>query len=660
MAPLLLHLIFHPDAQDARATALAFHTSLNADHSLPNLAIPTRLLPEDGSKLPPASYTLDEAERSVVIVLVDDAMNAGAQGDIPAGRLDWADFAADLYKRCDGKKHLFLPVQLTAGAWPLHADFRRADMNFVRGVPQGGKTSFELIERRLIVEISRVLRACEPGTVAPIQLFLSHAKQDIGQGPFEALVEHLNATQPVKAWVDSAKIDPGHSFSEAIEAGVRDSAVLALVTEAYSSRPWCRREVLFAKKHRRPLVIIDALKGVDIRSFPYMGNAPMMPWVEGGERKAVDLLLKEQLRHLHAELLLERMTGPEDVALCVPPELSTLIGLPKGKTVLYPDPPLGDEETDMLGSLQHQIETPLQRAGRTLSLKNRRIALSISEPDSFARVGMFKEHFDSALLEISRHLIARGGTLVYAGHLGAEGYTVRLFNLVLAHNEYAQLPPAERVINYIGWPITVSAEECSKYKWSAQLKRMPMPDNLADLEPATFIANPPHFDPDSPARRFAWARGMTQMRERQTADLDARIALGGKVGPTKSRWYAGRIPGVLEEILLTLQAGKPLYLCGAFGGAAGVAVELLQGRVPTEFTWEFHRQAPHTDGMRELYAQRGLPWLDYPEMAKRFADIGVAGLAKNNHLDEAQNRELFTSRDVPRLVELLLTGLKQI
>lgn len=191
------------------------------------------------------------------------------------------------------------------------------------------------------------------------------------------------------------------------------------------------------------------------------------------------------------------------------------------------------------------------------------------------RVSAFQEHLDAALLEISRHLLCRGSTLLYAGHLGATGYTLRLFDLVL----------------------------------------------------------------------------------------------GGKVGPTSTvtadgtrnvSWYSSRIPGVLEEVLLTLQAGKPLYLCGAFGGAAALAVELLQRRVPEEFTWDFHKQAPHAEGMRDLYTRRGLPWLDYPWMAKFFAETGVAELAKNNHLSEDENRELFTSRDVPRILELLLNGLSRI
>src|SRR5882724_8981334 len=117
-------------------------------------------------------------------------------------------------------------------------------------------------------------------------------------------------------------------------------------------------------------------------------------------------------------------------------------------------------------------------------------------------------------------------------------------------------------------------------------------------------------------------------------------------GGKKVAWYSGRIPGVIEEIMLTLQAGKPLYLCGAFGGAAALAIELLEGRVPQEFTWDYQKQAPHAEAMRGLYAQHGIEWLDYPQMAKIFADAGVAGLSRANHLSDDENRELFRCRDV--------------
>ena len=128
-------------------------------------------------------------------------------------------------------------------------------------------------------------------------------------------------------------------------------------------------------------------------------------------------------------------------------------------------------------------------------------------------------------------------------------------------------------------------------------------------------------------------------------------------GSKTRSWYSGRIPGVIEEIILTLKAGKPLYLCGAFGGAAALAIELLERRVPREFSWEFQKQTPHAEAMRELYVQHGIEWQDYPELARLCADIGVAGLARANHLSDDENRELFRCRDVPRLIELLLLEL---
>ena len=249
---------------------------------------------------------------------------------------------------------------------------------------------------------------------------------------------------------------------------------------------------------------------------------------------------------------------------------------------------------------------------------------------------------------------------------GKKGYTIKLFDLVLAHKQSSDIPPVERIVNYVGWPQTVSAKQRADRRWQAVFMRTPMPDGIADLAPETFIREPNFFKPDSPPRRFAWARGLTLMRETQTADMYARIVLGGKVGPSEieapdgSRcvaWYNGRIPGVLEEILLTILARKPIYLCGAFGGAAALAVDLLQGCVPINFSWEFHKQAPYAQEMLDLYAKRGDSWLDYADMSKIFATIGIAGLAANNGLTEAENFELFACRDVSRILELILTGL---
>src|SRR5712671_1250460 len=100
----------------------------------------------------------------------------------------------------------------------------------------------------------------------------------------------------------------------------------------------------------------------------------MLAWSHGGAQRAVDLLLKEQLRHLHVSKLLERSRKPGDCVLTAPPELTTMVSVAKDRNVLYPDPPLGDEEVEILQSPERRIETPLQRLGADRTLGGQKIA----------------------------------------------------------------------------------------------------------------------------------------------------------------------------------------------------------------------------------------------------------------------------------------------
>jgi hypothetical protein len=121
-------LIFHPASEAARNLALMLHRALNADSVLPGLTVPTVLLTEDGSNLPPVKHDLDQAVNSVAVVLVDDEMVV--EEAIPPGRMAWATFVAGIAKQCEAGRHRFLPVQLSENAWPLHADLKST--NFVR------------------------------------------------------------------------------------------------------------------------------------------------------------------------------------------------------------------------------------------------------------------------------------------------------------------------------------------------------------------------------------------------------------------------------------------------------------------------------------------------------------------------------------------------
>ena len=666
--PLLIHLVFHPKSDEARALAKAFHQALNSDPLLPGLRVPTVMLEEDGTGLPPLRHDLGEAEHSIAIVFSDDHMVVG--GAAQDGRSSWPDFVCSLAEQCRGvPKHRFLPVQLSQHAWPLHNQLR--EINFIATHLHPVANRYRWLERRLLIELCRFLFGRTPGASAPVTVFLSHAKHDIGVEPklFEAMVEHLKATQPVEAWVDSGQIQPGTNFRESIESAVQKSAVIVLATAAYSGRPWCRREVLLAKKYGRPVVVVDGLQGVDVRSFPYIGNVPVISWSADGAQHAVDFLLKEVVRIEHNKLVLGGQKQSGDIVLASAPELVTLAPLERGTSVLYPDPPLSDEEEEALAPLGMRLQTPLQRAGYRKVLDKRTIALSVSESDDIGRYGLLPEQLDNAMIEVSRHLLVRGAILAYGGHLGNAGYTQALADLVASHQSLSTLPQLERIVNYVGWPLPfekLSVAQQAKFARLATFKRTPRPEGVERLAPDEFVAEPEYFAADTPAKRYAWARGMSAMRDQQSQETDARVVIGGKVGATvtalpnggkEMKWYSGRIPGVAEETIATLQAGRPLYLCGAFGGAAALVIDLLEGRRRQEFTWEYQKQAPHAEAMRALYDSEGVAWHDYPEMKHYLAELGVAGLSRLNGLTEDQNRELFRTRDLPRLVELLLVGL---
>jgi hypothetical protein len=250
------------------------------------------------------------------------------------------------------------------------------------------------------------------------------------------MIEALKADQPIDAWVDAGDIPTGSPFARAIEQGVQGSSLLVVLTDAYAAREWCREEILLAKEHQRPVVVVDAVLGCEARSFPYLGNVPRIRW-NGDPQAGIDLLLRETLRHLHVAALLDDECQPNDVVFARPPELATLVGQPAGTTVLYPDPPVGLGEQRRLARSGVAFTTPLQRLGAGRVLTGRTVALSMSESSDLAACGMDTLHLDACMTEVSRHLLIQGATLAYGGHLGKGGYTEALFELVRSHTAWA-------------------------------------------------------------------------------------------------------------------------------------------------------------------------------------------------------------------------------
>jgi TIR domain len=250
MVPLLVHLVFHPQSAGARKQAECLHRALNEDPAVPGLRIPTRFTPEDGTYLPPVgSHYFNQAERVFVLVLADDSLNAEYDKALPFGRHDWGPWIGELFEACSqNPNRRFVPFQLSKSAWPLDPKLKR--VSFARICDVELEKQEEWIKQRLLIELIRFLKNSSPASEKPqettVKAFISYATRDLQEEPevVKNLIRSLKGDQPVSPWLDAGQIGPGDNFEEAIKEGISSSALLIALTDTYSSREWCKKEIL--------------------------------------------------------------------------------------------------------------------------------------------------------------------------------------------------------------------------------------------------------------------------------------------------------------------------------------------------------------------------------------------------------------------------------
>src|SRR5438128_3043166 len=115
---------------------------------------------------------------------------------------------------------------------------------------------------------------------------------------------------------------------------------------------------------------------------------------------------------------------------------------------------------------------------------------------------------------------------------------------------------------------------------------------------------------------------MTLMRERITEKAVSRLCIGGRI-----EGYQGRLPGLLEEPLLSLRAKKPLFLVGALGGCTELAIDLLEQRSRPEMTTAVARkEVKHHEAVAALSAHHGGEFLTRKALRAGPAAVGKGGL----------------------------------
>jgi SLOG cluster2/TIR domain len=668
-----IYVVFHPKCGSARHLAEVLYGTFCRNPNTPEargLGIPMFWRAESRESIPVTGA--ERASYVAIVLLIDDQMVVDPT---------WESFLGNVIPAAAGASGVaILPVALTRSAFQLHPALAAANLNYIRLYERSSAEEQEnVLKRELAHAFCRLLSApaemrflTQPAQ--SVQVFLSHAKVD-GEIFATRLRDWLRANSGLDSFFDASDIPPGTDFEKIIKDHVEHAAFLAIQSDVYSSRVWCRRELLLAKRYQVPILIINALEKGEARSFPYSGNSPTMRWT-GDMAPIVEKLLLEVLLYRYFNGLVKTLSQlrPELAEeqcwiFPRPPELLTLQQVlpadqPKA-AVVYPDPALTKEELEVLRR-DHpncRIFTPImvypeQATTDSEQTKDALVAFSISDAEDWNALGLDRLHQDDAFVELSRYLLVSGANLGYGGDLRRSGYTEILWQLV---ESYRQLEVATRPIHhYQAWPIYLGMDIAQQAKLKPILKPVPVP--LPEQVRARFNLDPGvNLAPSGSQALYIWGRCLTAMREQMNRETRARILIGGRL-----TGFKGRYPGLIEEAYLALRDGKPLFLAGGFGGCTHAIVEWMYGS--SDKGLAFRKQADYHN-LEDFYRKEveagecpETESIDFEELNKVLMGSLCAKTSErlNNGLSEEENKILFTTRDIPLMVNLILKGLKEL
>lgn len=493
----------------------------------------------------------------------------------------------------------------------------------------------------------------------PITVFISHSKQGNGapkskdgENTAKAVRDFLYSDTKLNSFFDVHDILDGYKFGEQIKSHAGNCSLLILFTDSYSTREWCRIEAITAKENHVPIVAVFMMQGNVDRLFPYIGNIPSTVF-DGDWRRVINLLLRTTLDQAVESALLSLEVNATTEYLPYPPEAFTMSLLkPETKKVLYPEPPLGNEELEVLGRIANTMSrdiifcTPMSHAAEGFNLQERQIGISVAESADLENFGIGEEMFKDLIIELTRHVLKANGHLVYGGDLRKKGYTELFRDLA---RQYGQKEKAEAdvqyISNYLHWPEynNISREQEAEYLASRiNLKKAPPGEAVPEDENDIYV---PRYSIET---NLKWATSLTQMRLESIGESDARIICGGKtIG------FAGIMPGIAEEFMIAYNAKKPIYLIGGFGGCSHVIAKILEGKT---YGKELLDTATTVDEYKQFYewSNANNHKIDY----SFFDKINIEEL--NNGLKPEDNLRLLHSVDIAEVVSLVLSGLKEI
>lgn len=575
------------------------------------------------------------ADKIVVLLLVDLCMfNSSA----------WTNYINELVKDDKNGVVKALPVALCQYAFDINPELGK--QQYIRLKNYDIRDCWQEFLIRFYDDLIRTI--CD--SKEKLQIFISHTKKDedsLGVEKANELKTYLRADTKLNSFYDANDIIDGYSFGDQIEEHVKKSLLVILETATYSDREWCRIETIVGKEYHVPTVVVSLFNGTIPRTFPYLGNTPKIRFDKNWD-EVIWLLLRTALDKYYEERYLEKFKNADSKIIPMMPEFINIGKVDGVNQILYPEPPLGNEELEVVKRQFPTIafNTPSQIFSDSRFLDGKNVAISISESPDSSTLGIGKAMFEDLSVELARHLLISGAHLVYGGDLRPGGFTELFKDLTYQYGIYEKDKTLKNYFtNYLAWPIYIGMSPTTQAEYKScrvicQKATIPntIPTGLHDLMlPPTTVDN-----------LYYWAESLKAMRQEMESNIDARIILGGRV-----TGFKGYMPGLYEEAINAANAKHPIYLLGGFGGAALRLIKLIKGETTSEKLFEeCCSNRSYQEFVSYLDKEKG-------EMNFKALDIFVNNMrVLNNGLSDEENERLFVTTNVTEIIALVLKGLR--
>lgn len=636
----VLFVLWHPDCQEGAMLAEQIYSWFRPGSGLGPKVVFRSVM--DWAQNVDLLLPLAPNQSAMVIVLIDENMV------IDARWRRWLDtLVQQVGSWTDDPKLLLLPVALNNSALgfpPLR------HLNFIRPAPAPREAEPVLFVhqawltnervRSLIRQLTDALCRAMGASNEKTRIFISHAKEDPsrpgagGTVPARAIRDYIRSETQLEAFYDENDLPFAQDFAEDLHESLADAdAMIAVQTERYASRPWCRYEFSSFRRpvrlHRRsnlfglrPTLVVEAMAAMHhSRCIPEFGNSPLIGWDADRPRESAELAVITALRNLFLTHVHRRqMAGMPDIGgsasvlkLSWLPDLSTLshrnLGDLNAQVVVHPGNTMSSIESNILrahrwrevnfiGMADYDPATAI--AGWQAPWP-RGVAwsMSLEGSDEILCKGMGRQHIEEMVGRVTGLMLRRGCTLYYGGNWtdwdGSKGASTdrhapyrNMLHMLLQSSASEQRWPehsssaASQAQSSNNGDWGASPPVINHLAWPHQVERRRQADwvNLCEVVPLSLEASglPKSAKTDDAMYR---AIAMSVMRRRQldaafnqvrakVPAVSARIAMHGKL-----RGYSGFAPGLLEECMLSWRAGHCLWLLGGFGGMTKWIVDFL-------------------------------------------------------------------------------------